>query len=179
VSLDKRHPFFILYPVMAIRLADISIRRTLQPGDLGYIAYIHGMLYARECGYGIDFEAYVLEGLGEFARQYNPEKDGVWICEHENKIVGFLVAFHRNDSIQFRYFIFLPEYRGIGLGKHLVEEFLAFMDERGCKNAYLWTTTEQQAAISLYTRYGFTLTGEKSSSAFGKPVTERRYDLKR
>src|ERR1700732_4322892 len=102
-----------------ISLADIHIRRELLPGDLGYIAYIHGLLYAKELGYGLNFEAYVLEGLQEFARQYDAEKDRVWICLHEEKIIGFLVGFHRDDIVQFRYFIFLPEYRGIGLGKLL------------------------------------------------------------
>jgi peptidyl-dipeptidase Dcp len=39
------------------------------------------------------------------------------------------------------------------------------------------TTNEQQAAISLYTRYGFKLTEEKKSHAFDKELTELRYDL--
>lgn len=158
-------------------LSDIHIRRELLPGDLGYIAYIHGLLYAREFGYGLNFEAYVLGGLQEFARQYDVEKDRVWICSHEDRIIGFLVGFHRNDIVQFRYFIFLPEYRGIGLGKVLMNEFISYLKESGCNKAYLLTTNEQQAAISLYTRYGFKLTEEKKSYAFDKELTELRYDL--
>lgn len=160
-----------------VSLKDIDIRTELLPGDLGYIAYIHGLLYGQELGYGLNFEAYVLGGLQEFAGQYNKEKDRVWICSHGEKIIGFLVGFHRNDIVQFRYFIFLPEYRGIGLGKRLMEAFIAYMKECGCNRAYLWTTNEQQAAISLYTRYGFKLTEEKQSHAFDKALTELRYDL--
>ncbi|SHM61952.1 Acetyltransferase (GNAT) family protein [Chitinophaga jiangningensis] len=161
----------------AITLADIQIRNTLQPGDLGYIAFIHGDLYAKECGYGLNFEAYVLDGLGDFAREYNPQQDKVWICLHHNRIIGSLVAQHRAEKVQLRYFIFLPEYRGIGLGKHLMLEFNRFMQENGIKHAYLWTTAEQQAAISLYNKSGFQLTEESTSDSFDKPVTERRYDL--
>lgn len=161
----------------SITLADISIRNELQPGDLSFLAYMHATLYAKEMGYGINFEGYVLDGLGEFAHQYNPAKDKVWICEHEGKIIGSLVGFHRDSDIQFRYFIFQPEYRGIGLGKHLMSEFIKYAKASGCKNTYLWTTTEQATAISLYTRYGFTQTEEKFSIAFDKPLTELRFDL--
>jgi len=160
-----------------IRLADISIRNTLSPGDLGYIAYMHGELYARECGYGLNFEAYVLEGLKDFAHEYDPQKDKVWICEHENKIIGFLMAQHRTGTMQLRYFIFQPEYRGIGLGKKLMSEFIDFMKATGHNHAYLWTTNEQHAAAALYTKFGFELTEEKVSEAFDKPLTEQRYDL--
>src|SRR6185437_4486339 len=45
--------------------AEVTIRTMLQPGDLGYIAYIHGRIYDQESAYGIGFESYVLKGLGE------------------------------------------------------------------------------------------------------------------
>ena len=159
-------------------IQDIILRRELKPGDLGYIAYLHARLYAEELGYGPNFERYVLKGILELAQQYDPSKDRVWIYEHEGKTVGCLVGFHRDeDCVQFRYFIFLPEYRGMGLGKRLMDEFIAYMKEKNYTRAYLWTTHEQQAAIALYTRYGFTLTEEKSSDTFDKHLVERRYDL--
>lgn len=161
------------------QLSAISIRNQLLPGDLGYIAHVHGDLYAKECGYGLNFEAYVLESLKDFALEYDAAKDKVWICEHENLIIGFLVAQHRSaETLQLRYFIFLPEYRGIGLGKKLMDEFINFMQTGQYTNAYLWTTEEQHSAIALYTRYGFKLSDEKpSSSTFGKELVERRYLL--
>lgn len=161
-----------------IALSDIQIRNTLLPGDLGYIAYLHGDLYAKECGYGLNFETYVLDGLKDFGREYDVEKDKIWICEHNGRMIGCLVAQHRGGQVQLRYFIFLPEYRGIGLGKYLMQEFVNFMQEKGFTHAYLWTTDEQHAAIALYTRFGFQLTEEKpASGSFGKPILERRYDL--
>lgn len=163
--------------IAIINIDDIKIRTTLNPGDLGYIAYLHGDIYARECGYGLNFESYVLQGLGEFARQYDAVKDRVWICEHEHQIIGVLIGVRRENSVQLRYFILRPEYRGIGLGKKLMDEFIAYVKDAGVDNAYLWTTNEQHAAISLYTRYGFRLTEEKLSNNFDKEVTERRYDL--
>jgi peptidyl-dipeptidase Dcp len=160
-----------------INANEISIRTTLKPGDLGYVAYLHGNIYNRELGYGFNFERYVLEGLLEFSRRYDPEKDRVWICEYQDRMVGFLMGLNRGKTVQLRYFIIEPAFRGYGLGKRLMEQFLAFMQEQQFEHAYLWTTNEQDTAVSLYTRHGFVLTEEKNSNAFDKPLTERRYDL--
>jgi len=47
----------------------------------------------------------------------------------------------------------------------------------GYASCYLWTTNEQEAAAALYKRYGFILTDEKESTAFGKLLKEQRYEL--
>jgi peptidyl-dipeptidase Dcp len=155
----------------------ITIRTQLQPGDLGYIAYLHGLVYARECGYGLSFESYVLEGLGEFGHAYDSLRDRVWVCEDGASMVGFLVGVNRGEALQLRYFILLPEYRGLGLGKRLMDLFMDHLRVCGYRKSYLWTTNEQHSAISLYTRYGFRLTEEKESLSFDKPLIERKYEL--
>jgi peptidyl-dipeptidase Dcp len=155
----------------------VTIRTHLQPGDLGYIAYLHGHLYAEEFGYGLSFESYVLGALHAFANTFDPTKDRIWVCEHEKKKVGFLVAAHREDTVQLRFLILLAEYRGSGLARRLMDLFVAFMKDSGYRKAFLWTTSEQQAAILLYERYGFYLTEEKESKAFDKLLVERKYEL--
>jgi peptidyl-dipeptidase Dcp len=162
----------------AIHLNDIHIRTTLQPGDIGYITYLHGWLYNKECNYGMAFESYVAEGLAEFYQQYDTARDRVWICEHQEKIVGFMLLMHRGDAAQLRYFILHPDYRGIGLGKKLMELYMAFLHEVGYTHSYLWTTKELPAAASLYKKHGFVVVEEKPAEApFGKPVIEQRYEL--
>jgi N-acetylglutamate synthase-like GNAT family acetyltransferase len=156
---------------------DISIRTTLRPGDIGYIIHMHGRIYKQEYNYGIAFETYVAAGLHEFYQQYNPVKDGVWICEHDNRIIGFLLLVHRGEAAQLRYFILEPGYRGIGLGDTLMQLFMAHLKHHNYTSAYLWTTDELTAAAHLYMKYGFRLTEEKASEAFGKPVKEQRYDF--
>lgn len=84
---------------------------------------------------------------------------------------------HReNNAAQLRYFILLPEYRGLGLGKKLIELYMEFLKEKTYSSSYLWTTHELDAAASLYKRYGFVLTEEKPSTAFGKELKEHRYE---
>jgi peptidyl-dipeptidase Dcp len=159
-------------------LQNIKIRTTLKPGDLGFVMYRHGKLYGEEYEFGISFETYVGVGLHEFYQQYNPEIDRVWIAELSDNIIGFVLLMHReNNTAQLRYFYIEPEYRGIGLGKKLMQLFMDFLKEKGYRASYLLTTHELHAAASLYSRYGFNLTSEKESSAFGKIVIEQRYDL--
>lgn len=161
-----------------ITIADITIRTELQPGDLGWIIHRHGALYKKEYDYGIEFENYVAAGLVEFYEQYNPLQDRVWICEHNGIITGFLLLVHRpGNTSQLRYFLIEPAYRNIGLGKKLMELYLAFHLACGYRSCYLWTTHEQEAAAALYKKFGFYLTEEKQSVTFGKKLTEQRYDL--
>lgn len=159
-------------------LDNITIRTDLKPGDLGYVIYRHGELYHTEYNYGISFETYVGAGLYEFYKNYDPSLDRVWICEHENKIVGFVLLMHReNNAAQLRYFLIEPEYRGVGLGKKLMQLYMDFLKEKKYQSSYLWTTDELYSAASLYKRHGFELTEEKPSTAFGKLLMEQRYDL--
>ena len=145
---------------------------------MGYIIYLHGRLYKKEYDYGIPFETYVAQGFCEFYQQYDPQRDCIWICEAKHNIIGFLLLMHRaNNAAQLRFFIILPQYRGIGLGKKLMELYLQWMREHQYQSAYLWTTHEQQEAAALYKKYGFTLTEQHESTSFGKPLIEQRYEL--
>jgi peptidyl-dipeptidase Dcp len=155
----------------------ISIRTELQPGDLGYVTYMHGALYHREYGYGLAFEKYVAKGLCEFYENYTPERNRIWACELDQRMIGFLLLMDRGSAAQLRYFLIEPDYRGIGLGAKLLSLYMDFLRQCGYKSSYLWTTHELDTASFLYKRLGFTLTEEKESTSFGKPVREQRYDL--
>ena len=159
------------------RLADISIRTTLRPGDMGEVIRMHAHQYHSEYGFGLEFESYVASGMVEFYQQYNPLRNRVWVCEHESQMIGFMLLMDRGDAAQLRYFIILPEYRGIGLGKHLMDQYMGFYRECGFRSSYLWTTNELPAAAALYRRHGFKLTDEKPSTGFGRSLIEQRYEL--
>lgn len=161
----------------AISLNDITIRNNLKPGNIGYVTYLHGVLYSEEYNYGIEFETYVGAGLNEFYKNYKSARNRVWIAEHENRIVGFLLLMDRGDSAQLRYFLITRDYRGIGLGRKLMGLYMDFFKSSGYRSTYLWTTHELESAATIYKKFGFGLTKEIDSTAFGKALREQRYDL--
>jgi N-acetylglutamate synthase-like GNAT family acetyltransferase len=159
-----------------ISLNDIVIRTTLDPGDIGYITFLHGKQYSSEYSFGVEFEVYVAKGLLEFYEQFDSAKNRIWICEHQSKIVGCIALMNRGPEAQLRYFLILPEYRGIGLGKKLMELYMSFLHQCNYKKSFLWTTDELRAAARLYEAFGFTLTEQKETSGFGKALIENKYE---
>src|SRR5687767_15575868 len=137
-----------------ISLDDISIRSELRPGDIGHVIHMHGRLYGKEYNYGVQFETYVAKGLCEFYEKYDSQRNHVWICEHNNRMIGFLLLMDRGETAQLRYFLIEPEYRGIGLGTKLLKLYMDFLRESGYIGSYLWTTHELETAASLYKRLG-------------------------
>jgi len=158
-----------------IRLDDIVMRTDLHARDISRVIQLHGALYAQEFGYGFAFESYVSAGLYEFLRNYDPERSRFWLCEHAGSLVGCLSLMDRGEAAQLRFFLVHPRYRGLGLGRYLLDEFCGFMESRGYTSAYLWTTHELAAAAHLYSAYGFQIDEERTSNTFGKTVVEQKY----
>lgn len=159
-------------------MATFSIRNTLLPGDLGQVSALHGKIYFEEHGFGLGFEVYVMESLLEFYRQYDPARDKVWVVESQGKMVGFLLLMHRPDNqAQLRYFILEKEFRGNGLGRYLMKDWMDFYREKAYSGAYLYTTSGLDPAVHLYESFGFCKVSEKYSDEFGVPLKEILYRL--
>lgn len=155
-----------------------QVRYQTRPGDIGYLTYLHGILYAEEFGYNQSFEAYVAEGLGKFVRSFDLDRDRLWIAEAGGRIIGSIaiVGVSRKEA-QLRWFLVHPEYRGLGLGRELIEEAVRFCRERSYSNVFLLTTSELGVARHIYVSMGFKRTEQTTHKNWGKEVTEERYDL--
>src|SRR5689334_17117153 len=77
----------------------ITIRTELQPGDVGYLIYLHGVLYAREHQLDGTFEGGVAERLDKFAQEYDPRKDYFALAELNGSIVGSIIINGLSDEI--------------------------------------------------------------------------------
>lgn len=161
-----------------ITLNDIKIRTELKPGDIGQLTYLHGKIYSEERNHGIPFEVYVAEGLCEFYKEYDSNKERIWLCEYQSEIIGSILLKNNNGKAQLRFFLIHPNFRNIKLGNYLMSLFSEFMKNKGYKEAFLWTTNELDTASHLYNKFGFHLTETVPSNAFGKELCEQRYDLK-
>ena len=158
--------------------AQMTIRTDLKPGDIGYIIYLHGTLYAQEYDLDQTFEGDVAIRMGEFAKTYDSRKDYFAIAELDGKIVGSIVINGLSDeSAQVRWFLVHPDARGRGLGHQLIDSAIAFCRERGFKEIGLWTISELKAAAHLYRQAGFVVTREETHEIWGATRTEQEYEL--
>jgi GNAT superfamily N-acetyltransferase len=156
----------------------IHIRTALQPGDVGYIIYLHGVLYAREYGLDRSFEGSVAQRFGEFVARFDAHKDFIGMAELDGRIVGSIVIDGQADErAMLRYFLVHPDARGRGLGRQLMDQALAFCRQRGFKKVFLWTITELKAAAHLYRQAGFVVTREETHEIWGAMRTEQVYEL--
>ena len=159
-------------------LAKWKIRCQVRPGDIGYLTHLHGITYAKEYGYDQAFEAYVADGLAKFIRSFSPEKDRIWLAETNGQIIGSIaIVGHSRVEAQLRWFFVYPKYRGIGMGRRLLNEALHFCKQRKYRTVFLWTTSELSTAQHLYTCAGFKRTRNKTHQVWGKMITEERHDL--
>ena len=69
---------------------------------------------------------------------------------------GGIASFNNNNDIcELRKLFLLPESRGLGIGKNIVEECLQYAKSQGYKKCYLDTLTSMKSAIILYEKLGF------------------------
>jgi N-acetylglutamate synthase and related acetyltransferases len=156
---------------------NVTIRHEFKPGDIGYLTYLHGTLYAKDCGWDESFETYVAVPLSDFA-QLQTEREKIWLVEKDATIAGSIAIVQASTEVaQLRWFLLHPDLRGRGIGRYLIDEAIQFCREQGYRSIFLWTEARLVAAARLYLAVGFQLTEEKSHELWGMMVTEQRYDL--
>jgi GNAT superfamily N-acetyltransferase len=154
---------------------DVRIRHMLEPGDLGMVVHLHGVIYAREYGLDTTFEPYVAKPLAEFAMQ---GAGRLWIAEKDGQVVGSVAMVDAGDRVgQLRWFLLTPEARGTGLGRRLLETALDYGRERGFSRIFLWSFADLADALRLYERVGFKIVEKKTGIVWGAERTEVRMDM--
>jgi len=156
----------------------IRIRHDLKPGDIGYLTYLHAVLYTEEYGWDHTFETYVAGPLAAFAKSHS-DRERIWIVEKDGKIAGSVAIVEvSQQEAQLRCLLLHPELRGQGIGRFLVEEAIDFCRDCGYSSIFLSTVSILTAATNLYRSLGFQVTKEKTHQLWGAVLTEQRYDLK-
>jgi ribosomal protein S18 acetylase RimI-like enzyme len=155
----------------------VTLRTNLEPGDIGSIVRLHGVIYAEEYGFDSTFEAYVAGPLAECVRAPSP-RERIWIAERDSHVVGCIAIVATTLEVaQLRWFLVDPSARGLGLGKKLLGEAVAFARECEYSSVVLWTVSALTAAAHLYRAVGFRKVEEKPGRQWGVDVVEEKYEL--
>ena len=157
---------------------NIKTRTSLKPGDIGYLIYLHGALYAEEQRWDHTFEAYVAGPLAEFAKSHN-DRERIWIVEKDGTVAGSIAIVEASsEKAQLRWLLLHPDLRGQGIGRMLIDEAISFCKDRHYSLVFLWTVSTLIAAARLYHSTGFELREELTHELWGRLVTEQRYELR-
>lgn len=167
----------VIEQVMSGEGAKVALR-DLQAGDAGWLVQQHGELYAVDEGFDATFEALVAEILAAFIRDHDPLNERAFIATRGGQRLGSVFCTHESDEVaKLRLFLLVPEARGLGLGRQLLEACLGFSKGRGYKVLTLWTHKSHVAACALYEKYGFEMTGEVPVHDFGVDLIRQNWQI--
>ena len=157
---------------------DAIILRDLAIGDAGWLIQQHGELYAAEEGFDASFEALVAEILADYIRNRDPACERAWIAVRGGRRLGSIFCVRQDsETAKLRLFLLVPGARGLGLGKRLLAECIAYARGTGYRRLQLWTHESHAAACALYAAHGFVLGGSKPVRSFGVDLVEQTWTL--
>lgn len=154
--------------------------RTHRPGDMGVVVSLEGAAYVDQFGWDGTFEAMVARIVADFIANFDAKRERCWIAEIDGRHVGhiFLVRHpERPDTAKLRLLYVDPAARGMGVGRMLVSECIAFARGAGYARVTLWTQSILQSAHRIYQAAGFRLVQEEPHHSFGKDLVGQTWDL--
>jgi GNAT superfamily N-acetyltransferase len=155
---------------------DIVIRPSV-PGDAGYVAYMHGAYYYEKHNFYPSAEYYFIKYLADFVHDSTGGR--LWIAEVDGNTIGSIAIVRvDNKTAQLRWFLVDGKYQGLGIGNQLIQTAIGFCHENKYDNVFLWTFKGLNKARTLYDKFGFVLTEEKTNTEWSNDeIIEQKMEL--
>ncbi len=157
------------------RMDHIKIRN-FTSADRDWLVTQHGTLYAQSEGFDDSFGSLVAEILDDFIAGHDPSVEAGWIAEENGQRLGSIFCVRLTETTaKLRLFLLVPEARGKGLGKRLLQTCMRFAKDRGYVDMQLWTHESHAAACALYKSTGWQMIGSKPVHSFGQNLVEQSW----
>lgn len=135
---------------------DVILRNPL-PGDIGWLISVHGKLYAEQFHFDSGFERDIARKVVAFLELQNAFNK-LWIATIEDQPVGSVAVSSRPDQSAFiNFLLVIPEFRGRGIARTLMDKVLSHCKYHGVGTLRLETYSCLKSARDLYRKYDFSL----------------------
>ena len=161
-------------------MSEPVVRGELRPGDLDAIVAHHRRVYGVEYGVDSRFGDFVASAVARAEQRGFPtEREAIRIVELDGEHAGSMGLSDEGDGeAAIRWVVFSPEVRGLGLGRRLLSELLAFAEDNDYRRVWLETFSELTTAAHLYREAGFVAVSADTAPRWGREsITFQRYEL--
>lgn len=142
---------------MLHRPEEINIRTIAEKDNHALAKLIRNTL--KEFGANHPGTVYYDESTDQLFEIFQIPRSVYYVAEMNNKIVGgggiFPTKGLPEDTCELVKMYLYSHVRGIGLGKLLIQNCIAYAKEAGYKNIYLETMPELKQALKTYEKFGF------------------------
>jgi ribosomal protein S18 acetylase RimI-like enzyme len=133
----------------------LTIRPAASSADIGQIRELF-LEYAQSLGFSLCFQNFDQE-LASLPGDYAPPEGRLLLAEYAGKSAG-CIALHKiaPEICEMKRLYLCPQFRGLGIGRRLVETLIAEARRIGYRKMRLDTVEpKMQDAVALYRRFGF------------------------
>jgi GNAT superfamily N-acetyltransferase len=147
--------------------------------DVNHVVRLHRAVYESEYGLEPSFADGVATQMAEFRRRGFPgPREGLWLARPDESVAGTITLIEESLALgRLGHLVLLPEARGNGAGRRLVNAVLGAARSAGYERLQLFTFSDLSAAGSLYRSVGFEVASSEDVVRWGRRMQWQRYEL--